>query len=438
MWLAHGHRIDHSTLAAFRKQNKSALKKIHADLIWLAKELGMIKIAELYVDGTRIAANASRFRTMTAEKASKLLDIVQKEIDEYLERTERADQVDDLFDDGTSGEQLPEHLNTLNKRKEQLENIVTTCNEMDEVRKKQGVDPKKNPFQLPLTDQDSRILPNKEGGYAPNYTPIVGVEGELGLIVSAMITNCANEQDYLVTTVDEVEQSYGVSVETVGADAAYSTGPNIVELEETRGKDFLSPHRNGDMPKENPAIRHDPTKPVAEADLDKLPTDPSRGTFSTEAFVYDEDKDVYYCPEGRELTRSYQESRTQAGGQEVTRTIYQSPSCADCPLISRCRKGRDHKTGRRVSRDEYEQARAAHRRKMSTEGAKARYSKRFSVGERPFAQIKNGFGFRRFQTRGDPSVSSEFFLATLAHNLVRLTNHLGSIANLRALIAANQ
>lgn len=212
MWLAHGHRIDHSTLAAFRKQNKSALKKIHADLIWLAKELGMIKIAELYVDGTRIAANASRFRTMTAEKASKLLDIVQKEIDEYLERTERADQVDDLFDDGTSGEQLPEHLNTLNKRKEQLENIVTTCNEMDEVRKKQGVDPKKNPFQLPLTDQDSRILPNKEGGYAPNYTPIVGVEGELGLIVSAMITNCANEQDYLVAT---VEDEYGSGKKTI-------------------------------------------------------------------------------------------------------------------------------------------------------------------------------------------------------------------------------
>ena len=78
MWLAHGHGIDHSTLAAFRARNKSGLKKIHRDLIQLAKSLGIIKIAELYVDGTRIAANANRFRTMTAEKASKLLDLVQK------------------------------------------------------------------------------------------------------------------------------------------------------------------------------------------------------------------------------------------------------------------------------------------------------------------------------------------------------------------------
>ena len=135
MWLAHGHRIDHSTLAAFRKRNKSALKKIHSNLIQLAKDLGIIKIAELYVDGTRIAANSSRSRTMTAEKASKLLDVVQKEIDDYLERTESADQSDELFDDGTSGERLPEHLNTLNKRREQLEGIVATCNEMDETRK---------------------------------------------------------------------------------------------------------------------------------------------------------------------------------------------------------------------------------------------------------------------------------------------------------------
>ena len=437
MWLAHGHRIDHSTLAAFRKRNKSALKKIHSNLIQLAKDLGIIRIAELYVDGTRIAANSSRSRTMTAEKASKLLDVVQKEIDDYLERIESADQSDELFDDGTSGERLPEHLNTLNKRKEQLEGIVATCNEMDETRKKQGVDPKKNPFQLPLTDQDSRILPNKDGGYAPNYTPIIGVEGELGLIVSSTIINSVNEQDYLVEMVDEVEQIYEVTVSTVGADAAFSTGANICELEVAREKDFLSPHRNGDTPHENPAIRDDPTKPVDEVDLDKLPTDPSRGTFSTEAFAYDQEKDAHHCPQGRELNRVYQETRTQSGGQQVTRTIYQSASCDDCPLVSRCRPGTGHKNGRRVSRDEYEEARVAHRQKMSTEDAKTRYNKRFSIGERPFGQLKRGFGLRRFQTRGEESVSSEFSLAGLAHNLLRMTNYLGSTENPRALLAAN-
>ena len=290
---------------------------------------------------------------------------------------------------------------------------------------------------MPLIDQDSRILPNKDGGYAPNYTPIIGVEGELGLIVSWTIINSVNEQDFLVEMVDGVEQTYEVTVSTVGADAAFSTGANISELEVAHEKDFLSPHRNGDTPQENPAIRDDPTKPVDEVDLDKLPTDPSRGTFSTEAFAYDQEKDAYHCPQGRELNRVYQETRTQSGGQQVTRTIYQSASCDDCPLVSRCRPGTGHKNGRRVSRDEYEEARAAHRQKMSTEDAKTRYNKRFSIGERPFGQLKRGFGLRRFQTRGEESVSSEFSLAGLAHNLLRMTNYLRSTENPRAFLAAN-
>ena len=108
MWLAHGHRLDHSTLAAFRKNNKSALKQIHRNLIQLVKDLGVIKIAELYVDGTRIAANASRSRVLTAAKAAQLLEIVQNQIDDYLEQAEYFDHADELFDDGISGEQLPD------------------------------------------------------------------------------------------------------------------------------------------------------------------------------------------------------------------------------------------------------------------------------------------------------------------------------------------
>jgi transposase len=429
MWLAHGHRIDHSTLAIFRKNNKQALSRIQKDLIRLVKDLGVVKIAELYVDGTRIAANSSRHRTMTAAKASKLLNIIRHEIDSYLDRVERTDQVDESGGDEISGELLPDHLDTLQKRKEQLEGILQQCQEMDAIRKQQGVNPEKNPFQLPVGDRDSRILPNKEGGYAPNYTPMTAVEGELGLIVSTIIINNVNEQDYLHAMVDDAEQSFGVVVDTVGADAAYSTGTNIDTFHGK--KDFLSPHRKGDPTADNPALRDDLTQPVADADLDKIPTE--RGKFSAEAFVYDETQDVYHCPQGRTLQPVFQETRTQSGGQEVTRTVYQSSNCADCPLLSRCRVGSGHKNGRRISRDEHEAVRAAHREKMATEEAKQRYNKRFGFGERPFAQIKQRFGLRRFQTRGQDSVSSEFSLVTLAHNLLRLINYFGSVEKLRAL-----
>lgn len=440
MWLAHGHRIDHSTLAHFRKKHKEAVKEIQRELICLAKDLGIIKIAELYVDATKLKANSSRFRTLTAERAGKLLDVVQNEIDAFLEKIELNDQIEGLFDDEGCGERLPEELRSLNQRKETLERIMAQCEEADAARKKQGVDPQKNPFQLPVTDPDSRILPNKDGGYAPNYTPIVGVEGELGLIVSSSIINSVNEQDYLIGTVDDVEGSYGVTVETIGADAAYSTGTNITELEDNRGKDFLSPHRNGEVAKDNPAVRQDPTQAVPESELDRLPINPSTKTFSTEAFVYDEENDVYYCPQGQPLKRSSQETRTQSSGVKVRITRYNAAadSCNRCPLLSRCRKGTDHKRGRGVIRDEHETNRAKHRQKMSQPEAKERYAKRLSPGERCFGQIKHGFGIRRFLTRGMASVESEFGLITLAHNLLRLTNVIGSIGQLRALSEKKQ
>jgi len=433
MWLAHGHRIDHSTLAEFRTDHKNAIRRIQRDLIKQVKDLGLIKLGELYVDGTKIKANANRSRTLTAAKASKLLDFVENEIDAFLEKAELNDQIETLFDNGACGEQLPEELRSLQERKEKLEQILATCCEAEAVRKKQGVDAKKNPFQLPLTDQDSRILPNKAGGYAPNYTPIVGVEGELGLIVSSTIINSVNEQDYLIDTVDDVEQSYGVTIDTIGADAAYSTGTNITELEEHRGKDFLSPHRNGDLSPDNPAMREDPSQPVPESQLDRLPVDPSRKTFSTEAFIYDQEKDVYYCPQGRELKRAHQETRTQANGTRLTITRYYTDTCDGCPLLSRCRQGTDHRRGRGLSRDEHETNRRKHRQKMSTPEAKLGYAKRLSPGERCFGQIKEGFGLRRFQTRGLASVESEFGLVQMAHNLLRLTHVIGSTAALRAL-----
>lgn len=433
MWLAHGHRLDHSTLSDFRKNHKNAIAQIQRDLIEQAKDLGVIKIAELYVDATKIKANSNRSRTLTAEKAGKLLDFVQNQIDAFLEKAERNDQIENLFDDGESGERLPEELRSLHQQKEKLEQIISTCKQAEAVRKKQGVDPKKNPFQLPLTDQDSRILPNKEGGYAPNYTPIVGVEAKLGLIVSSTIINSVNEQDYLIDIVDDVEQSYGVTIQTVAADAAYSTGPNITELEENRGKDFLSPHRNGDLPQDNPAVREDPTQPVPESQVDQLPVDPSRKTFSTEAFIYDEEKDVYYCPQGREMKRGHQETRTQSNGTKVKVTRYYTDSCDGCPLLARCRPGTAHKRGRGLSRDEHQTNRRKHREKMSTPEAKSRYARRLSPGERCFGQIKHGFHLRQFRTRGLASVESEFGLVQLAHNLLRMTNVIGSLEKLRAL-----
>lgn len=434
MWLAHGHKIDHSTLAAFRSKQTKAIKELHRDLIKYAKKLGVVKLAELYVDGTRILADANRSATLTAEKTINLLEQIDREIDERLARMEAVDQIDDLFETGADGEELPEHLANLQGRKAELQRILQTCQDADVVRKKQGVDPAKNPFQLPVTDQDSRILPNKEGGYAPNYTPLICVEGELGLIVSTVVINSPNEQDQLIAMVDDVEQSYDVDVKSIYADAAYSIVTNVVELEVERGKEFLSPDRKGDVTADNPANRDDPTQPVAEAEIERLPLNPSTKKFDGEAFFYDAEQDAHYCPAGRKLRWVGVENTKQRSGQTITTGMYQCESCEGCNLVSLCRPSGNHKNPRKVRRDEHEVARRRHREMMSEPETKTRYSQRFSIGEKPFGQLKHNFKFRRFSVRGQAKVEAEWSLMGTAHNLLRLMNHIGSLGALRTLI----
>src|SRR5690349_16287418 len=56
---------------------------------------------------------------------------------------------------------------------------------------------------------DSRVMPNKEGGYAPNYTPTTVTDGERGFILDVDVLNSVNEGSELVPAVDRVEATYG-------------------------------------------------------------------------------------------------------------------------------------------------------------------------------------------------------------------------------------
>lgn len=432
MWLAHGHRIDHTTLSKFRKQHREAIKQLHRELVKFAKQMGVVKLGELYVDGTRIRADASRSKTLTAEKVERLLDQLDAELEQRLTAMEANDEIEELFDNEQDGERLPVDLRDLQQRQAELQRILKTCRDADAERKKQGIDPSKTPFQLPVADQDSRILPNKEGGYAPNYTPMIGVEGELGLIVTTCVINSPNEQDQLVCMVDDVQASYGVNVEIVGADGAYSIVTNVAELELEREIDFLSPDRKGDVLTDNPAIREDPSRPVASAQADQLPVNPSTKKFDSQAFVYDLEADTYYCPQGRKLHRIGSENNKQRSGKTIKTAIYQCETCEGCPLLTHCRNGSDHKAPRRVRRDEYEELRQSHRKKMSDPEVKKRYAKRFEFGERPFGHIKRNFGFRRFTSRGQDSVESEWSMIATGYNLLRLMKFFGSTEALRA------
>lgn len=419
MWLVSGRTISHNTICEFRRDHGDQLQGIYKQMIRLAVEMGVAKLSELCIDGSRILANANRYKTWTAERVSKVIESLDAELKEALDKMETADEADDLLDDGTAADKLPGPLADMQLRKEKLEEILAQLNSMDEQRQANGINAQKNPAQVPKTDPDARILPNKEGGYAANYTPLTVTETQHGFIVGADVVIGNVEHDQLLPMVDDILATYDAEVETMMGDTAYSAGENLSGTEE-RGIELLAPLAEPKCP-DNPALREDLTQPVAEEQLDELPLNPQTKRFDKSAFVYDEEADCYYCPAGKKLPRSGSEKKTR-GGKTTRQINYTCYACAGCPLADRCRKDPAAKKGRKITHDLHEAARRRHRTRMQDAANRERYKTRQHIAETPFAVFKAAMDLRRFLLRSIEGVQREFLWGCTAFNLKKLMN----------------
>ena len=416
MWLASGRRIDHTTLSEFRRKHSKGLRGIFRQMIKLAIDLEIANLGELCIDGTRILADANRYKTWTTARLARALEQLDEQIAAALENLEVADSLDeDLLGEDISADRLPQAVADLQQRRRQLAELQQTTREMDEVRKRNG---SKGPAQLPKTDPDSRILPNKEGGYAANFTPMATTETVHGFIVGCDVVIGNVEHDQFYSIVDTIESDFGIDVERVLADSAYTTGENLTAAEQQE-VELIGPLAETEVP-DNPALREDVTVPVAADRVDQLPINPQTKRFDKSAFVYDEATDSYYCPAGKRLPHRTTENTTYRGGRPVQRSVFTCPDCDGCELAARCRKNPNSKRGREVMHDEHEGARRRHRERMKTPAAQSAYSRRQHFGETPFAVIKACFDMRRFLLRGIEGVGQEWRWASTAFNLKKL------------------
>jgi transposase len=416
IWLSSGRTFDHSTLSDFRRKHQKQLKGIYKQLVQTAIGMGVAKLSELCIDGTRVLADASRFKRWTQENVAKVIEQLDREIETALGEVELNDQADSLFDDGQRSDQLPSAIADLKTRREQLDAIMGQLKEMDAARKAKGKDRTKNPAQIPKTDTDARVLPNKEGGYAPNYTPMAVTETENGFIVGAEVVIGNVEHTMLLPMVDQIIAEFGAEVVTVMGDGAYSAGENLRGCEQ-RELELLSPIATGRA--DNPADRSDLSEPVAAEQLHQLPIMPQTKCFDKSAFVYDEQADCYYCPAGKRLDHSGTEKKRRSG-VPVTVHNYVCGDSADCAMASQCKTNPSSQAGRKVSHDEYEGERDRQRARMRDQETKTRYKQRSHYGETPFAVLKATMDLRRFLLRGIEGVRTEWLWGCTAFNMKKL------------------
>jgi transposase len=429
MWMVEGRPIDHSTFCHFRTRFDRELKDLFKQMGRLAISMGLVRLNQVALDGTRVRANSSRHATATAQTLESRLAALDEQIAEMFAQATKADaQEGDLFGDSFSLNTLPRELSDLKRRQEALAKALNAAQKIDAQRTKQA-DKKKRPAKVPVADAESSILPNKEGGYAPNHTPLAAVDGQCGWIVDAEVITDSSEPEAVLPTVERIEATFGEMPDQMLADSAFGTGSNLNGLEVLGVEPFM-PAEGTQIHVDNPARRADLAQAVPEVDWPKLPRRPQTHKLDRSAFIYDSQNDSYFCPMGHKLEWEQHKTKARLSGEDSVYEVYRCKTCVGCPLASDCLSGLAQ--SRTVSRDQHEDSREAATARLKAEEGRKIYARRAWMAETPYAFIKTVMGLRQFLLRGLDKVRTEWRWACTAYNLHKLVK---IVAALRARLA---
>jgi transposase len=240
--LAAGNSPAHRTIRDFRAFHLKELGDLFVQVVKLAKEMGLVKLGTIAVDGTKVKANASRHKAMSYGHMLKAEAELKKEIDALLERARQADEAErnlpevDLPAEIARREDRLAAIAQARARLEQRqrEADLQRGRDEDDDCKPRGKDGKpkggryKREFGKPeasaqenFTDSDSRIMKRAGGGFDPAYNTQLAVDEAAHIIVAAEVTNCASDAAELPRMLQAVQNNLGEAPTQALADTGY-------------------------------------------------------------------------------------------------------------------------------------------------------------------------------------------------------------------------
>ena len=416
IWLLEGRVPDHATICKFRTAFGPQIKGLFRQVGRVAIELGLVALNRVMLDGTHVRASNSRYATRRRASLQEKLDALDAQVERLLAEADRADA--ELFgggggggDDEGSPAKLPRPLRDLKARQDRLRRAMANLEEMERERRDRGQS--RGPA-VPTSDPDARVLPAKQGGYAPGYTTVLATDAKSGFVLDAQVIAGNDEPSTVLPAIEHVEENFGRKPDELVTDSGFNSGPNLRGLAEQGVTPLMPPRQAADA---SAAERADPAVPGPEADRGRLPVNPQGKTLDRAAFVYDPAADRYHCPMGRPMGR-VEDKPYDRHGVKGTYRVYQSPGCGGCPLAAKC-LGKTAQV-RRVCRDEYEELRERMAARMQSEAGRAAYRRRGPVAEAAFATLKAVMDFRQYLLRGLEKVRIETDWAVTALNLTKL------------------
>lgn len=246
---------DHDTIAHFRRRFLGELDSLFTQVLVLAAEMGLVKLGNVSLDGTKIKANASKHTALSYAYATRLEEHLKGEVECLLRRAEEADVREEAEHLDIPKELLrrEDRLKAIAKAKAKIEQRAERRYERESAeydkkmadRKKKEEETHKKPRgrspkppepgarakdQINLTDEESSIMPGSGGGFEQAYNAQASVELDSMLIVGRHVSANPNDKQELAPALEELAKlptEIG-RTGTIIADNGYYSEANVV------------------------------------------------------------------------------------------------------------------------------------------------------------------------------------------------------------------
>lgn len=383
MWLVSQLTPDFKTIADFRKENTEGIEKVFKEFSLFCSKSGLIGKEMVAIDGSKFRACNSRRRNITKGKAKKMIDHYEQAAKKYLK----------LLDSADKGNEESNEIN-VSEITEKLKNAKTRIAElivMQEQIEKAG--------EISLTDPDSRHMSASNNGTDIAHNVQVAVDSKHHLVVALDVVSDPSDSKQLYKMANLAKNELGVDEIKALGDKGYY-----------RGEDLRDCQKNGI------------TAIVSKQKLTNKYGDPE---YAKDMFVYDKERDIYICPQGKILSRK---SKKTSKKQNFSCT-----DCNECPEREKCTKGDG---GRMITESEYQKYYNV-ADKLFADNIDL-YKQRQEIVEHTFGTVKRSLGYSYFLLKGNKKVKCESYLHFFIYNLKRVINIKGIIPLIYELNAVKQ
>lgn len=406
IWLLDGAPApSYHEISRFRSQRLSQCgEELFYELVYRLKEIGEIGFEHLFVDGTKIEANANKYSFVWKKSTTKYETKLDKKVEKLVPElcatySVLADDLQALLCTLEAKVDFP-FVHGRGKRKTQLQRDIELLRALQARKQKYEAYGKtfrgRNSFSK--TDPDATFMHMKEdhmrnAQLKPGYNVQFGVEGEY--ITGVSVSSERSDQLTLIPLLEELKNR-GVQYKDVTTDAGYESEENYTYFENTDTECYIKPQNyersKTKKYKSNMALR--------------------------ENMTYDAEKDVYTCQAGQKLRAKYVGKRKSKSGFESEITYYECDECSGCPHKKTCTKAKGNRQIH-VSKRFIAQRAASLERITSAQGILLRMNRSIQ-SEGAFGVVKQNYGFRQFLLRGQKKVFTEILLLAMAYDINKL------------------